>query len=52
MSDADNMRINSLLIRKREIEDLQEGRFVERQHWMLDAIETLLVIEQMRRGRS
>jgi hypothetical protein len=40
MSDAD--RISSLLARKREIDDLEEGQFVERQRWMLDAIETLL----------
>jgi hypothetical protein len=39
---VDTVRINSLLARKREIEDLPDGQFIERQRWMLDATETLL----------
>jgi hypothetical protein len=38
----DTIRISSLLARKREIEDLPDGQFIERQRWMIDATETLL----------
>ena len=35
-------RIEALLKRKREIEKLPKGSFVENQRWMLEAIEVLL----------
>lgn len=42
MPDPVWMRISALLQRKREIEHLPDGQFIERQRWMLDATEILL----------